>query len=141
LSVPPFVTIEQKRELVYAYVGLPHGSKAGFLRERGLTGRRMRTWRAQVFAGTLELGLVPRGGSLVSVDESGLLARLIEENRVLQEQLRVQQAGYEQAMAVKEAELSVQVRAVDALGKAIEMLRQLGAGSISQERRVEDGHR
>jgi hypothetical protein len=66
------------------------------------------------------------------------LARLVEENRVLQERLQALQVGHEQAMAAKEAELQVQVRAVDALGKAIEMLRHLGVGSISQEQRVED---
>lgn len=90
-----------------------------------------------MFADTLELGLVPRGGSGVSSEESAALARLIKQNQALQEQLAAQQAEHEQAMAAKDDDLAVQLRAVDALGKAIEILHQAGAGKSSQQHRAE----
>lgn len=138
MSVPPLLTAEQKRELVYAYVAQPYGTKGHFLRQRGLSSDRMRRWRAQVFADTLELGLVPRGGSGVSAEESAALARLIKQNQALQEQLAAQQAEHEQAMRSKDDDLAVQLRAVDALGKAIEILHHAGAGKNSQQHRAED---
>ena len=137
MSVPSLLTAEQKRELVYAYVTQPHGSKGRYLREHGLTGDQMRGWRTQVFAGTLESGLMPRGGSVVSAEESAALARLIKENQSLQQQLAAQQVEHEQAVAAKDAELAVQLRAVDALGKAIEILHHAGAGKNSQQHRAE----
>jgi transposase-like protein len=138
MSVPSLLTAEQKRGLVYAYVAAPYGSKGEYLREHGVTDRQMRTWRAQVFAGTLELGLIPRGGAMVSPEESAALARLIKENRSLQEQLAAQQVEHEQAVAAKDAELAVQLRAVDALGKAIAILHHTGAGKSSQQHRAEE---
>lgn len=75
------MTAEQQREHVYAYVCLPHGSKARYLREYGLGPNDIRKWRAQVFAGSLELGLIPRGGQLVSTQESAALRRLLERLR------------------------------------------------------------
>lgn len=138
MAVSKALTVEQKRELVYAYLARPHGSKAGFLDEQGVSQDQMRRWRSQVSADTLELGLVPRGGSVVSVDESGALARLIKQNEALQERLQAQQAEHERVLTAKEAELDVQRRTVDALGKAIEILHHAGAGKSSQRDRAED---
>ena len=75
---------------------------------------------------------------MVSAEESAALARLIKENQSLQEQLAAQQVEHEQAVAAKDAALSVQLRAVDALGKAIEILHHAGAGKNSQQHRVEE---
>ena len=141
MSVPKSLTAEEKRELVYAYIAQPFGSKAGFLRERGLSKDEMRRWRSQVFAGTLELGLIPRGGTVVSMEESMALARLIREKQALQERLDAALAEHERAIAAKDAELAVQQRASEALGKAIEILHRAGAGKTSQTGRAEDGPR
>lgn len=138
MSVPKALTAEQKREFVYEYVARPYGSRTAFLLERGVTKNQIRQWRAQVFAGTLELGLVPRGGTMVNVEESAALARLLEEKQALQDQLREQQAEHEKVLAGKDAELAVQRRAVDALGKAIEILHHADAGKSSRPDRVED---
>lgn len=138
MAVPKMLTAEQKRELVYAYLARPYGSKARFLDEQGVSQDQMRRWRSQVFADTLELGLVPRGGSVVSVDESAGLARLIKQNESLQERLQAQQTEHERVLAVKDAELEMQRRAVDALGKAIEILHHAGAGRSSQPHRAEE---
>jgi hypothetical protein len=131
MSVPRF-TVEQKREHVYAYMRLPLGAKAGYVSELGVSGPTLRRWRRMVFAGTLELGLVPRGGNLVSVEESAGLVRLLKENALLREELATRQAAHEKALAAKDAELTVQSRAVDALGKAIEILHKAGASKSSQ---------
>lgn len=138
MAVPKALTVEEKRELVYAYVSQAHGSKARFLQEQGVTRDQMRGWRASVFAGTLEVGLVPRGGSMVSMEESAALARLVKQNRELEDRLRAEQAEHEQALAAKDADLATQRRAVDALGKAIEILHHADAGKTSQPTGVED---
>lgn len=121
-----FYTIEEQRELVYEYVAVPYGGKAGFLTERGLSSWQMRRWRSQVFAGSLEHGLVPRGGAMVSVEEAAALKKLLDENQVLRQQLAARDAEHRQELAAKDDELAVQRRAVDALGKAIEILHRSG---------------
>jgi len=127
------LTAEQKRELVYAYLRQPHGAKGQFLVDRGIKWHSMSRWRSQVFADTLEVGLVPRGGSVVNVEESAALARLVKQNEALQQQLDAQQAEHGQVIADKDAQLAVQLRTVNALGKAIEFLRPDGAGKNSTQ--------
>jgi hypothetical protein len=131
MSVPTVLTIEQQREFVYAYIAQPYGSKTPFLHEQGVTSEQMRRWRMQVFAGTLELGLIPRGGQMVSREENAALARLVQEKRGLHEQLATQQVAHELALAARDAELATQRRAVEALGKAIEILHHSSVGKIS----------
>lgn len=126
-------TPAQKRELVYAYLRLPHGSKGRFLADRGIKWHSMSRWRSQVFADTLELDLVPRGGSVVNVEESAALARLIKQNEELQQQLDDQAAEHERAIADKDEQLAIQRRTVNALGKAIEFLRPDGEGKNSTQ--------
>lgn len=103
--------------------------------------RQFRVWRAQVFADTLEYGLVPRGGLAVTAEQSAFVARLRAELDALREQVAQQQAEHEQALAAKAAELAVQVKAVDALGKAIEILHHAGAGKSSQPQDRAEGQR
>lgn len=124
-------SVEEQRELVYEYLSVPYGGKGRFLAERGVSDRRMRRWRMQVFADTLEHGLVPRAGALVSVEESGALARLLAENRALREEMAAQQAEHQRQLEEREDELARQRRAVDALGKAIEILHLSGASRNS----------
>lgn len=138
MSVPKAWTAEQKREFVYEYVAQPYGGRAALLAERQVTKHEIRQWRAQVFAGTLELGLMPRGGGMVNGEESAALARLVKEKQALQEQLEALQAKHEKVLADKDAELDVQRRAVDALGKAIEILHHAGAGKSSRPDRAEE---
>ena len=68
-----------------------------------------------------------------SREESAALARLVRANEALQQQLAAQQARHAQAMAARDAEVATQRRAVDALGKAIEILHRSGAGKSSQD--------
>ncbi len=123
---------EEQRALVYEYLQVPHGGKAAFLEAHGLKVDRFRRWRMQVLADTLEHGLVPRSGGLVSVDEARLLKRLLEENAALREQLAARDVAHEQEVAERDEELARQRRAVDALGKAIEILHPSGDSKSSE---------
>lgn len=131
MPVEGVYSVEEQRELVYEYLSVPHGGKGRFLAERGVSENRLRRWRAQVFADTLEHGLVPRVGGMVSVDESGALARLLAENQALREQMAAQQAEYQRQVDERDEELACQRRTVDALGKAIEILHPSGASKNS----------
>jgi hypothetical protein len=128
-------TNEQKKAHVMAYLAAPYGSRAVYLREHGLPYWKLRCWRAQVFADTLEYGLVPRQGWVMSGEQAAFVTRLTGELNALREQLAQQQAAHEKAMAAKDAELAVQAGAVDALGKAIELLHHAGAGKSSPVQR------
>ena len=127
MAVEGFYTVEEQRELVYEYLAVSHGSKGRFLIERGLSSRQLARWRSQVFAGSLERGLVPRGGAVVSVDEAAALKRLLDENQALKEQLAARDAEHRQDLAALDEELATQRRVVDALGKAIEILHRSGS--------------
>lgn len=122
MPVEGFYSVEEQRALVYEYVRAPHGSKRELLAARGVSMGRFRRWRAMVLADTLEQGLVPRGGGVVSVEESAAMQRLLAENESLRGEL-----------AARDAELATQRRTVDALGKAIEILHQSGAGKNSDQ--------
>lgn len=63
---------------------------------------------------------------MVSVDEAQALRKLLDENQALREQLAAREANHQQQLSAKDEELAVQRRAVDALGKAIEILHQSG---------------
>lgn len=131
MPVEGFYTVEEQRELVYGYVAVPYGGKARFLAERGLSSWQMGRWRKQVFAGSLEQGLVPRGGAMVSVEEAAALKKLLDENQVLKQQFAARDAEHQEELAAKDHELAVQRRAVDALGKAIEILHRSGGSKNS----------
>lgn len=113
-----YLTPEQKREHVLAYLGCAHGTKAGYLVEHGLSSWQVRRWRKQVYAGTLEIGLVPRGGVMNDPDVNRELARLRQENEQLRDQLQAQVVRQEKLVA----DLDSSKEVVEALGKAIALL-------------------
>jgi hypothetical protein len=127
LPIEGIYTAEEQRQLVYEYLCVPHGSKARFLADRGVSSTVLRRWRKLVFAGSVEHGLVPRGGAVVSVEETQALRKLLEENQALKEQLACRDAEHQRELAAKDEELAIQHRAVDALGKAIEILHRSGS--------------
>lgn len=132
MAVAKVFTVEQKRALVYEYLDCAWGSKSQFRRDHGISTNQMRTWRLQVMADTLDMGLVPRGGVAVGAEEAKAIARLANEADQLREQLARERAEHAKALEAKDAELGTQQRAVDALGKAIEILHRRGAGKTSQ---------
>lgn len=126
MAVEGFYSVEEQRALVYEYLRAPHGRKRELLVERGVSVHRFRRWRSMVLTDTLDHGLAPRDGVIVSAEESAALKRLLAENEALRGEL-----------AAREEDLAVQRRAVDALGKAIEILHQSGAIKSSSNDRAE----
>lgn len=145
MPIEGIYTAEEQRELVYEYLLVPHGGKGQFLVERGVSSTVLRRWRKLVFAGSVEHGLVPRGGAMVSVEETQAVKKLLEENQALKEQLACRGVDHQQELAAKDDELAIQRRAVDALGKAIEILHRSGsensASSAANEHTPPDAHR
>jgi len=115
-------TAEQKREFVLQYTTLPHGSRGAFARQVGVDATVIGRWRRQMAAGSLEQGLVPREGRLWLVEDNREVARLVQRAKVL-----------EAKVARLEAEKTSQARVIEALGKAIELLRDVRAGKGSKE--------
>ena len=113
-----YLTPDQKREHVLAYLGCAHGTKAAYLSQHGISAWFMRRWRRQVYAGTLEVGLVPRGGVVNEPDVNHELARLRKENERLREQLQTQASRQEKLAS----DLDSSKEVVEALGKAIALL-------------------
>jgi hypothetical protein len=115
-------TVEQKRAHVLAYLAVPYGRKREYLREHAVSGNMVRRWRSQMYAGTLEVGLVPRGGFMNDPDANRELSRMVDEVARLRRQLDDQQQAHEQALAAKQSEVDSAQQAVQALGKAIALL-------------------
>lgn len=116
------LTWQEKRELVVVYIGLAHGLKGPFLLEQGVTRHELRVWRAQMHAGSLEDGLVPRRGLVSRVMENREITRLAKINEELRKCLVDQELRHEAELAVKDRDLALEKSAVNALGKAIALL-------------------
>lgn len=130
MPVEGVYSVEEQRALVYEYLSLPYGTKGQFLAEQGVSYKRFDRWRAQVLADTLNYGLVPRAG-MVSMADGGAVKRLLEENQKLREQLADRDVEHQRELEARDEELARQRRAVDALGKAIEILHPSGASKNS----------
>jgi hypothetical protein len=79
LSVTAGFTAAEIVEFVYEYQRQPHGQKASWLAGQGVTSHRLRRWRAAVFDGDIDRGLIPRdGGVMSSPTERSALAREAE---------------------------------------------------------------
>ena len=116
------LTWQEKHAHVLAYLACAHGSKGAYLDEHDVSESQIRGWRDQVYAGTLEFGLVPRGPVVNSMEQNQEILRLQRDNEALRRQLQEQAGTHQDALAAKEAELATASRAVDALGKAIALL-------------------
>jgi hypothetical protein len=132
LPIEGVYSVEEQRALVYEYLLAPYGAKAELLRSRGISDSRLRRWKKAVLADTLDHGLVPRAGGRLDMDETSAVARLLQENAALREQLVARDAAHEQRLAERDEELARQRRAVDALGKAIEVLHPSGDRKSSE---------
>lgn len=116
------LTVEEKRDLVAAFLLVPWGQRMQWLQERGVRPSEFYGWRKAVVAGELERGLIPRGGVWVSSAENREMARLHAENEKLRVQLRRTQAE-RQALST----------ALEVMGKAIEHLQDETASKCSQD--------
>lgn len=105
-------TDDEIRDLVFEYARLAHGQKKRWMAQRGVSVGRMRRWRAAVFDGDLDRGLIPReGSSMTSPNQRRSIAYRREQAEQENEALRAR---------VRELEA-----ANEALGKAIGLLHQI----------------
>ena len=70
MSISVGFTVEEIREFVLEYQALPQGQKGLWLSARGVAYERLRRWRAAVFEGDLDRGLIPREGSPMTIPAS-----------------------------------------------------------------------
>jgi hypothetical protein len=111
LSITAGFTAAEIVEFVYVYQRQPHGRKASWLAGQGVTSHRLRRWRAAVFDGDLDRGLIPREGEVMSsATERSALAREAEIARRDAELARLQARVHELEQTN------------EALGKAIGLL-------------------
>lgn len=122
-----YLAPDQKREHVLSYLGCGHGSKAAYLAEHGISAWQVRRWRKQLYAGTLEVGLVPREGALNDPEVNRELVRLRQENDRLREQVGEQSLRQEKLLA----DLDTAREVVEALGKAIALLHPTSESAAS----------
>jgi hypothetical protein len=113
-----FTTVEI-RELVHEYQLQPHGQKGRWLAGKDVSYKQMRRWRAAVFEGDLDRGLIPREGSPMIISPSTRTA------------LERERARERAAQAAEVARLAARVRELEdtneALGKAIGLLHAMSA--------------
>lgn len=119
-------SVEERRAFVYEYMLAPYGEKAKLLASRGIGDGQLRRWKRAVLADTLDHGLVPWTEGRVDMDETSAVARLLQENAALREQIAARDAAHQRELEQRDEELCRQQRAVDALGKAIELLHPSG---------------
>jgi hypothetical protein len=101
-------------ELVHEYHLQPHGQKASWLVDRGLTYHRLRRWRETLYEGDLDRGLIPREGSDVTTPPVKRTA--IARARA------VEAARHEAQLARLQARVDELEATNAALGKAIGLL-------------------
>lgn len=108
---------EEIREFVLEYETLPYGMKSAWLAARGVPHMRLRRWRAAVFEGDLDRGLIPREGIPMTIPTG--------ERRAIARRRAQEQAAHEVEVARLEARVQ-ELEATNALlGKAIGLLHQM----------------
>lgn len=114
VSISPGFTSAEMVELVHEYHLQPHGQKASWLVNRGLTYHRVRRWRESLYEGDLDRGLIPREGSYVTTPPVKRTA--IARARA------AEAARHEAELARLQARVHELDQTNEALGKAIGLL-------------------
>jgi hypothetical protein len=119
------LTNAQMRQHVIDYHSQPYGKKTAYLECEGLTRSTISRWGAQLAAGTLETGLVPRTVSgLGNGYENKELIRMADDAQKHQQQMSQLKADHAEELAKKDARIAQAESAADALGKAIALLQR-----------------
>lgn len=117
MTISPGFTAAEIREFVHEYQVQPHGAKGPWLAAQGVPYGRLRRWRATVFEGDLDRGLIPREGSPMTVPPG--------KRTALEKQRAAERAAHEAELVL----LSERVRELEetnaALGKAIGLLHAM----------------
>lgn len=133
MTISSGFTAEEIREFVRLYDEQPRGTKGQWLKEqRAVSKGTFRRWRAAVYAGDVERGLVPRIEGVTRVDEQRAFAqrelRLREEVEAVRQEVAKRDALLEKQDALlveKDAKIARLELGVDALGKAIGVLHTM----------------
>ena len=127
MSISAGFTADEIREFVLEYQALPQGRKGPWLSARGVPYERLRRWRAAVFEGDLDRGLIPREGSGMTVSPGKRTA------------LEKERARERAAQEAEVAKLTARVRELEgtneALGKAIGLLHAMNEQEPTAPRR------
>jgi hypothetical protein len=124
MSVTAGFTSEEVRDLVQQYEEQPHGSKALWREQQGLSRHQLRMWQAVVFEGDLDRALFPRKGVRMTSQRK----RTLEEQRAKE---RAEHAAEVERLAARARELEA---SNEALGKAIGLLHEMSAQEPAENR-------
>ena len=117
MTISPGFTTAEIREFVHEYQMQPKGTKGAWLATRGVTYDLLRRWRAAVFEGDLDRGLIPREGSPMTIPPG---------KRTALEKQRAKERAAHDAQIEK---LNARIRELEdtngALGKAIGLLHAM----------------
>jgi hypothetical protein len=114
MSISPGYTAAEIVEFVHDYHRQPHGQKKSWLAEQGITYHRLKRWRAAVFDGELDRGLIPRDGSYVAFPPV--------KRTVLSKARAAEVKQHEEELARLNARVHELEQTNEALGKAIGLL-------------------
>lgn len=117
MTVSAGFSAEEIREFVHQYELQPHGQRLAWLAGQKVSYRQFRRWRAAVFEGDLDRGLIPRHGSAMTIPPS--------QRTSLEKQRARERAAHEAEIARLQARVKELEDTNDALGKAIGLLHQL----------------
>lgn len=130
MTISSGFTATEIREFVHEYQVQPHGQKTLWLTARGVSYDRLRRWRAAVFEGDLDRGLVPRESSGMTVPPS--------KRTVLEKERARERAAH----AAEVERLDARVRELEdtneALGKAIGLLHKMNEQEPGAPRTMSD---
>ena len=110
-------TAVEIREFVFGYQAQPYGQKRAWLAAHGVPEYRLRRWRAAVFEGDLDRGLVPRDSGAVTVP--------LDRQTALARARAAELAEHEAEVARLNARINQLEDTNDALGKAIGLLHSM----------------
>ena len=140
VSLPPRAELKtkslsaaQRREIALGYIQCPHGAKQDYAASMGVRAGTVRQWVAALADGDLETGLLPRKTGRMTgedvaeirrleralVDKDKIIARMEAEKAREAAEFATQRQKWEETDAAWR-------RAVDGLGKAIEVMQKRG---------------
>lgn len=117
MSISAGFTAAEIREFVHEYEVQRYGQKAAWLAGRGVSYDQLRRWRAAVFEGDLDRGLIPREGSPMTVPPGTRTALAMARER--------ERTAHDVEVARLTARIGELEGANDALGKAIGLLHAM----------------
>ncbi|MCI1749594.1 MAG: hypothetical protein LKI24_17070 [Acidipropionibacterium sp.] len=108
-------TLQEQQEHVLAYAERPYGTKRAYLAEHHISVRQLHNWTAAMADGNLGDHQIPRKTGTMTTRDVAEIRRLQTENAHLR-------AARDKA----ETERDMLAKAADALGKAIDVMREHG---------------